>query len=170
MNVTTTNAAIATGAARTSGISRLVRRIHLFTGLFLAPWMAMYAPAVLPSIEPRSPTREKAAGTGRAHRGDVDGAVTQRLNVLSIRNAAWPGKNRQIFPSFAQKSRPGESVGNGTENTTADNQSQAPSSLQRDRDQERRGFGFGGDEVDRFDRFARVRVLPDEFGEFAEFP
>jgi hypothetical protein len=42
MNATTTNAAIPTTTARTSGISRLVRRIHMFTGLFLAPWMLMY--------------------------------------------------------------------------------------------------------------------------------
>ncbi len=30
-----------------SGVSRLVRRIHLFTGLFLAPWMVMYALSTL---------------------------------------------------------------------------------------------------------------------------
>ena len=43
MNAKTTNAAIATTAPQTLGISRLVRRIHMFTGLFLAPWMVMYA-------------------------------------------------------------------------------------------------------------------------------
>jgi hypothetical protein len=47
MNATTTNAAIATKAAQTAGISRLVRRIHMFTGLFLAPWMVMYALSTL---------------------------------------------------------------------------------------------------------------------------
>ena len=30
-----------------SGISRLVRRVHMFTGLFLAPWMLMYALSTL---------------------------------------------------------------------------------------------------------------------------
>ena len=43
----TTNAAIAPTTAQTSGISRLVRRIHMFTGLFLAPWMVMYALSTL---------------------------------------------------------------------------------------------------------------------------
>jgi len=47
MNATTTNAAIATTTAQTPGISRLVRRIHMFTGLFLAPWMVMYALSTL---------------------------------------------------------------------------------------------------------------------------
>ena len=47
MNAATRNTAIATGTARTSGISRLVRRIHMFTGLFLAPWMVMYALSTL---------------------------------------------------------------------------------------------------------------------------
>ena len=47
MNATTTNAAIATATAQTPGISRLVRRIHMFTGLFLAPWMVMYALSTL---------------------------------------------------------------------------------------------------------------------------
>lgn len=47
MNGTTTNAAIATTTAQTPGISRLVRRIHMFTGLFLAPWMVMYALSTL---------------------------------------------------------------------------------------------------------------------------
>jgi len=42
MNAPTTNAIAAT-TAETRGISRLVRRIHMFTGLFLAPWMVMYA-------------------------------------------------------------------------------------------------------------------------------
>src|SRR6185436_14394114 len=39
----TTNADIATTPPPPPGISRLVRRIHMFTGLFLAPWMIMYA-------------------------------------------------------------------------------------------------------------------------------
>src|SRR5262245_29012244 len=47
MKATTTNEAIATTTARTHGISRLVRRIHMFTGLFLAPWMVMYALSTL---------------------------------------------------------------------------------------------------------------------------
>jgi hypothetical protein len=47
MNATTTNAAIPTTTAQTLGISRLVRRIHMFTGLFLAPWMIMYALSTL---------------------------------------------------------------------------------------------------------------------------
>jgi len=47
MNATTTNAAIATTTPQTLGISRLVRRIHMFTGLFLAPWMVMYALSTL---------------------------------------------------------------------------------------------------------------------------
>jgi hypothetical protein len=47
MNATSTNAAIATTTAQTPGISRLVRRIHMFTGLFLAPWMVMYALSTL---------------------------------------------------------------------------------------------------------------------------
>jgi hypothetical protein len=47
MKATTTNAAIATTTAQAPGISRLVRRIHMFTGLFLAPWMVMYALSTL---------------------------------------------------------------------------------------------------------------------------
>ena len=47
MNAPTTTEAIPPTAARTPGISRLVRRIHLFTGLFLAPWMVMYALSTL---------------------------------------------------------------------------------------------------------------------------
>jgi len=47
MNATVTNEAIATTTAQTPGISRLVRRIHMFTGLFLAPWMVMYALSTL---------------------------------------------------------------------------------------------------------------------------
>jgi len=43
MNATSTNEAVATTIPQTPGISRLVRRIHMFTGLFLAPWMVMYA-------------------------------------------------------------------------------------------------------------------------------
>ena len=46
MNAPTTNAIAAT-TAETRGISRLVRRIHMFTGLFLAPWMVMYALSTL---------------------------------------------------------------------------------------------------------------------------
>ena len=30
-----------------SNMSRLVRRVHMFTGLFLAPWMLMYALSTL---------------------------------------------------------------------------------------------------------------------------
>src|SRR5262245_26373024 len=30
-----------------SNLSRLVRRVHMFTGLFLAPWMLMYALSTL---------------------------------------------------------------------------------------------------------------------------
>ncbi|MEO8428155.1 MAG: hypothetical protein ABI651_13680 [Verrucomicrobiota bacterium] len=47
MNATTTDSAIAMTTAQTPGISRLVRRIHIFTGLFLAPWMVMYALSTL---------------------------------------------------------------------------------------------------------------------------
>ena len=47
MKAMTTNAAIATTAVQPPGISRLVRRIHMFTGLFLAPWMVMYALSTL---------------------------------------------------------------------------------------------------------------------------
>src|SRR6185503_18953582 len=47
MNATVPNAAIATTTAQTPGISRLVRLIHMFTGLFLAPWMVMYALSTL---------------------------------------------------------------------------------------------------------------------------
>ena len=47
MNATTTNPEVATTMGQTSGISRLVRRIHMFTGLFLAPWMFMYALSTL---------------------------------------------------------------------------------------------------------------------------
>jgi len=47
MNANTTSAAIATTTAGTLGLSRLVRRIHMFTGLFLAPWMVMYALSTL---------------------------------------------------------------------------------------------------------------------------
>lgn len=48
MQVTTTNdPTIVTTPAQTPGISRLVRRIHMFTGLFLAPWMIMYALSTL---------------------------------------------------------------------------------------------------------------------------
>jgi hypothetical protein len=47
MQATTTNAAVATTTAQPLGISRLVRRIHMFTGLFLAPWMVMYALSTL---------------------------------------------------------------------------------------------------------------------------
>src|SRR5215470_15844590 len=31
----------------TLSVSRLIRRIHMFTGLFLAPWMLMYALSTL---------------------------------------------------------------------------------------------------------------------------
>src|SRR5262245_25020121 len=48
MNPTTTNEAVATPpAAELPRISRLLRRIHMFTGLFLAPWMIMYALSTL---------------------------------------------------------------------------------------------------------------------------
>ena len=47
MKATTTNEALATTVAQTPGISRLLRRIHMFTGLFLAPWMIMYALSTL---------------------------------------------------------------------------------------------------------------------------
>src|SRR5678815_3104767 len=47
MKSTTTNATIATTTLQTRGISLLVRRIHMFTGLFLAPWMVMYALSTL---------------------------------------------------------------------------------------------------------------------------
>jgi hypothetical protein len=47
MIATTTNAAIAPTAADTPRFSRLVRRIHMYTGLFLAPWMVMYALSTL---------------------------------------------------------------------------------------------------------------------------
>ena len=47
MNATTTNEAVATTTTQTAGISRLVRRIHMFTGLFLGPWMVMYALSTL---------------------------------------------------------------------------------------------------------------------------
>jgi hypothetical protein len=48
MQVTTTSEpAIVTTPAQIPGISRLVRRIHMFTGLFLAPWMIMYALSTL---------------------------------------------------------------------------------------------------------------------------
>ena len=47
MNATTTNEAVATTSAEMPSISRLVRRIHMFTGLFLAPWMLMYALSTL---------------------------------------------------------------------------------------------------------------------------
>src|SRR5678815_5514877 len=47
MNANTTSAAIATTTDGTLGLSRLVRRIHMFTGLFLAPWMVMYALSTL---------------------------------------------------------------------------------------------------------------------------
>ncbi len=47
MNAITTNATSVTTATQGTGISRLVRRIHLFTGLFLAPWMIMYALSTL---------------------------------------------------------------------------------------------------------------------------
>jgi len=45
MNPATTSEPAAPAAAATSSFagSRLVRRIHLFTGLYLAPWMLMYA-------------------------------------------------------------------------------------------------------------------------------
>jgi hypothetical protein len=47
MKATTTSEALATTVAQTPGISRLLRRIHMFTGLFLAPWMVMYALSTL---------------------------------------------------------------------------------------------------------------------------
>src|SRR5262245_33729571 len=47
MKATTKNEAIATTTTQTPGVSRLVRRIHMFTGLFLAPWMVMYALSTL---------------------------------------------------------------------------------------------------------------------------
>src|ERR1043166_2121362 len=47
MNATTTKEAVATTSAEMPSISRLVRRIHMFTGLFLAPWMLMYALSTL---------------------------------------------------------------------------------------------------------------------------
>src|ERR1043166_3330407 len=48
MQATSTNdPQTATTTAQTPGISRLVRRIHMFTGLFLAPWMLMYALSTL---------------------------------------------------------------------------------------------------------------------------
>jgi hypothetical protein len=47
MEATTTNEPIATTTAQIPAISRLVRRIHMFTGLFLAPWMVMYALSTL---------------------------------------------------------------------------------------------------------------------------
>ena len=47
MNATTTNEAIVTAPAEAPRISRLVRRVHMFTGLFLAPWMVMYALSTL---------------------------------------------------------------------------------------------------------------------------
>jgi len=47
MKAMTTNAAIATTAVQPPGISCVVRRIHMFTGLFLAPWMVMYALSTL---------------------------------------------------------------------------------------------------------------------------
>ena len=47
MEATTTTEAVATTTDQTPGISRLVRRIHMFTGLFLAPWMVMYALSTL---------------------------------------------------------------------------------------------------------------------------
>lgn len=47
MNATTTNPAIATTTAKSPEISRIVRHIHMFTGLFLGPWMVMYALSTL---------------------------------------------------------------------------------------------------------------------------
>jgi hypothetical protein len=47
MQATTTTEPVAITTAQTPGISRLVRRIHMFTGLFLAPWMIMYALSTL---------------------------------------------------------------------------------------------------------------------------
>lgn len=46
MNATTTDTPV-TPTTQAVGISRLVRRIHMFTGLFLAPWMIMYALSTL---------------------------------------------------------------------------------------------------------------------------
>src|SRR5215813_5233835 len=47
MNATTTNATVAIAPTEMSRILRLVRRVHMFTGLFLAPWMVMYALSTL---------------------------------------------------------------------------------------------------------------------------
>jgi hypothetical protein len=47
MKAPITNEAGATTTAQPPGISRLVRRIHMFTGLFLTPWMVMYALSTL---------------------------------------------------------------------------------------------------------------------------
>src|SRR5262245_52624867 len=47
MNAITTNEAVATPSTEPLKISRLVRRVHMFTGLFLAPWMVMYALSTL---------------------------------------------------------------------------------------------------------------------------
>src|SRR5215813_9098911 len=47
MNATTTNATVAIAPTEMSRILRLVRRVHMFTGLFLAPWMLMYALSTL---------------------------------------------------------------------------------------------------------------------------
>src|SRR5262245_38272168 len=54
MNATTPNEVVArppevvaTTPTEMPSISRLVRRVHMFTGLFLAPWMLMYALSTL---------------------------------------------------------------------------------------------------------------------------
>src|SRR6478672_6293777 len=49
MSAITTNDALSAARAEVPvpSISRLVRRIHMFTGLFLAPWMLMYALSTL---------------------------------------------------------------------------------------------------------------------------
>jgi hypothetical protein len=49
MNPSATSEGLAAPPAKTplSTFSRLVRRVHMFTGLFLAPWMLMYALSTL---------------------------------------------------------------------------------------------------------------------------
>ena len=116
MNATTTNAAIATTMAQTPGISRLVRRIHMFTGLFLAPWMVMYALSTLVMAhheyvnsfyDSKSPVlvaeRELDYSRSFATNETRDAIAQQILNDLSMEGAYSVSGGRDGKPLVIQR-------------------------------------------------------------------
>ena len=114
MNATTTNAAIAT-TAQTPGISRLVRRIHMFTGLFLAPWMVMYALSTLVmahheyvnSFYDKSPVmvKERELDYSRSFSTNLtrDAIAQQILNDLGMDGAHSVSGGREGKPLVIQR-------------------------------------------------------------------